>query len=119
MRREKPARNATSHRQKSDGACDAAGVDAEQKRELKRAFKEQEKATAREAMVLDEEQLNNLLDFLDERLPANGCDHSLRLSREWAASNAVDADMLALSLEHFGGFCDCEVVANVEPESIF
>ena len=43
-------------------------MDDERKRELKRAFKSQEKAAARERMMLGEEQLNGLLDFLDERL---------------------------------------------------
>jgi hypothetical protein len=94
-------------------------VDADRKRELKRAFKEREKESARSAMPLSEEQLNDLLDYLDERLPEVGCDHSLRLTREWAATNAVEARALATSVEHFGGFCDCEVLANVDPESIF
>jgi hypothetical protein len=94
-------------------------VDAERKRQLKREAKQQEKAEARAAMVLDEAALENLLDHLDERLMITGCDHSLQLTRAWAAQQGVDADALASSLEQFGGFCDCEVLANVEPESIF
>ena len=55
-------------------------MDDERKRELKRAFKSQEKAAARERMMLGEEQLNGLLDFLDERLSDESCDHTLRLA---------------------------------------
>jgi hypothetical protein len=35
------------------------------------------------------------------------------------AERAIDPDVLAASLAHFGGYCDCEVVANVNPEEIF
>jgi len=70
-------------------------------------------------MLLDEDQLTDLLDFLDQHLPEAGCDHSLSLVRTWAEENEVDPDSLSSSLEHFGGYCDCEVLANVEPESIF
>jgi hypothetical protein len=92
---------------------------ADRKRELKRAFQDREQEVARQAMLLDEDQLEELLGYLDERLPDAGCDHSLQLTRRWAGQNGVDADALASSLEQFGGFCDCEVLANVDPEAIF
>lgn len=34
-------------------------------------------------------------------------------------SVGVDTERLAASLQHFGGFCDCEVLANVEPETFY
>ena len=90
---------------------------AERKRELKRAYREQEKQAARERMHLDEQSLNDLLDHLDGRLPAIGCDHTLRETRAWAAG--FDVDAVAASVAEFGGYCDCEVLANVDPEAIF
>jgi Protein of unknown function (DUF2695) len=66
-------------------------MDADRKRELKRAFKDRERASARETMLLNEKQLEDLLDHLDVRVPESGCDHSLRLTRMWAVENAVDA----------------------------
>ena len=71
----------------------------------------------RERMVLEPEQLKALLDYLDERLPVDGCDHTLRLTRAWASAHAVDFDELVKSVEHFGGGCDCEVLANVDPQT--
>ena len=89
------------------------------KRDLKRALEEQEKAAAQSALLLDQEQLNGLLEYLEERLSEDECDASLRFTREWAAANAIDADALAASVEYFTAICDCEVLANVEPETIF
>ena len=40
------------------------------------------------------------------------------VSRQWATAQPVDPDRLAESLAEFGGYCDCEVLANVEPEEI-
>jgi hypothetical protein len=93
--------------------------DTNERRELKRAFKTAERAAARELMVLDEVALRSLLDDVDAALASRRCDHSLRATRAWALANRVEQDALAASLAHFGGFCDCEVVANVQPGEIF
>ena len=94
-------------------------VDDERKRELKRQAREQEKAVAQQAMLLDEDGLNELLDHLDALAVEARCDHSLRLTRAWAAERGVDPDALADSLQQFGGDRDCEVLANVDPDAIF
>jgi hypothetical protein len=94
-------------------------MDDQQKRDARRAYKEAERGRASEAMVLDETQLSDLLDYLDERLQHAGCDHTLRLTERWAAERRIESRGLLASLEHFGGYCDCEVLANVDPESIF
>src|SRR5438094_4432629 len=94
-------------------------MDAEQKRRLKRATQDRERTKARQALTLEREDLDNLLDHLDAALGAVTCDHSLRLTMVWADENGVDHDALRTSLESFGGFCDCEVLANIEPEEIF
>ena len=94
-------------------------MDDQAKRDARRAYKKAERARQREAMILDHSQLSSLLDYLDEQLSAAGCDHTLGLTYAWAAEHSVDASALAVSVEKFGGYCDCEVLANVEPESIF
>jgi hypothetical protein len=94
-------------------------------KERKRALKKKGRALMRERadaewdkhMVLAPDQLAALLDYLDERLPEEGCDHTLRLTRGWAEANGVGADELETSVLHFGGGCDCEVLSNVDPET--
>ena len=65
-------------------------------------------------MVLSVEQLQELLDHLDEWFPRSGCDHTLRLTRAWAVDHDLDPDAVAGSVEHYGGYCDCEVLANLD-----
>jgi hypothetical protein len=96
-------------------------MDKDRKRELKRRGKAllRERANTEwdEHMVLEPEQLRALLDHLDERLTQEPCDHTLRGTRDWAKANGVDAEALESSVVHFGGGCDCEVLANVDPET--
>jgi hypothetical protein len=70
-----------------------------------------------EHMILAPEQLKALLDHLDEALGTTACDHSLDLTMAWADANGVDPDTLERSVRHFGGGCDCEVLANVDPQT--
>jgi hypothetical protein len=102
-----------------DRLCDhLRGVDEDRKR-LKHAYKDQQKQAARRAMLLDEPSLNDLLDRLDVRLQDVPCDHTLRLTRAWADERGLDQDAVAASVAEFGGYCDCEVLANVDPEAIY
>jgi hypothetical protein len=80
------------------------------------AMREQATGEWDQHMILEPRQLKALLDQLDERLPTEGCDHSLRLTRAWAEENAVDPDALEQSVSEFGGGCDCEVLVNVDPQ---
>jgi hypothetical protein len=94
-------------------------TDKQRKRELKRQAKarmtEQAETNWEENMLLEPEQLRALLDYLDEALAEEGCDHTLRLTGRWATEKGIDANALAASLADFGGGCDCEVLANVDP----
>jgi hypothetical protein len=68
-------------------------------------------------MVLEPEQLRALLGYLDEQLSATDCGHTLTLTEAWAGHNGVELAGLRGSLAHFGGGCDCEVLANVDPDT--
>ena len=96
-------------------------MDRERKRELKRRGKEvlRDRVNAEwdEHMVLEPAQLRALLDYVEDRLARDPCDHTLRFTGAWANTNGVDPDVLEASVRHFGGSCDCEVLANVDPET--
>lgn len=75
------------------------------------------------AMPVAEEQLRTLFEFIDEtahtpdadgNMP--GCDHTFRFTTQWAARNNLDPIDLYQFLNAHGGFCDCEVCFNVEPD---
>jgi Protein of unknown function (DUF2695) len=93
-------------------------VDKAQKKELKRRARARLAADAEEEwsrLGLAPEELKALLDDVDAYLGAQPCDHTPRRTRQWAIERGFDADELSDALAEFGGGCDCEVLANVDP----
>lgn len=82
---------------------------------LRDSYKLGEKQTVMAALTLDRPALDALLDHLDERLSGEGCDHTLRFTQAWAEQEGRDWQPLADALHEAGGYCDCEVLANVDP----
>jgi hypothetical protein len=70
-----------------------------------------------EHMVLQPAELRALLRHLDAELQAIPCEHTLRVTRSWSTARGQDWEQLQASLAHFGGSCDCKVLANVDPET--
>jgi hypothetical protein len=70
-------------------------------------------------LPLDRTQLDALREHLDAVIAAGGCDRTHRATDAWAAGHGIALDRLHEGLEEFGGFCDCEVVMNVDPGVVF
>ncbi len=69
-------------------------------------------------MPLNKDQLGALVDFVDAHVQAAGCDHTRRFTERWATGQQVLMDRLAEGLDEYGGYCDCEVVMNCDPEQV-
>ncbi|WP_433045004.1 DUF2695 domain-containing protein [Dactylosporangium sp. CS-033363] len=89
------------------------------RRQLRDAYKNADRAAGAALMPLDAAQLQSLVEFVDGRLAAEGCDHSTRHAERWARDHGVEWDALRGGLAEFGGYCDCEVVLNCGPEEVF
>jgi hypothetical protein len=93
--------------------------DKEWRKLFRDAYKSAERASRAALIAVDYEQLEALLDYIDEELGEEPCDHTTRHAERWAESNGIDWAELAEGLREFGGDCDCEIVLNVEAEEIF
>lgn len=81
-------------------------------RDRKKAWKAEQKASARNAFPLSDDQLASLFQFVETSVDNNGCDHTRRFSETWFVSNNIPRDPVIAWLEANGGFCDCEVIFN-------
>ena len=70
-------------------------------------------------LPLDRTQLDTPREHLDAVVSAGGCDRTHRATDAWAAGHGIALDRLHEGLEEYGGFCDCEVVMNVDPVVVF
>lgn len=68
---------------------------------------------AKEAMPISLVHLGKLFDYLDVEL-ANGCDHTQKLTIAFLISHKLNVEKISPWLKEQGGYCDCEILANVE-----
>lgn len=88
--------------------------DRQDRKDKLHVWRAQRRAEARQRLPLPDAQMQALFDMLDQQLPTNGCDHTLRLVREWAEQFGVDFEALSAWCHENSGHCGCEVLANCE-----
>jgi hypothetical protein len=83
------------------------------KDELKKAWKQQERQKIVTSIPMPHQELCGLFDHLDKEIES-GCDHTLRLTTAFLQKRGLDVERIIPWLREHGGYCDCEVLANVE-----
>lgn len=86
-------------------------MDKQQRRAALKGWKHAERADLLAGMPLSPEQLHRLLGYLDANLKA--CDHTAKLTAIFLHVENLDRDKVLLWLAEHGGYCDCEVLANL------
>jgi tetratricopeptide (TPR) repeat protein len=93
-------------------SIELAGKD---KKDLKRIALLKECLTSWNELGLTPEQMKSLGDFIDDKLSEQVCDHTLSFTKEWLDGNIPKSKRAKMikAIQGKGGFCDCEVLANV------
>ena len=88
------------------------------KHALKAAWKAREKQDLVASLPMPPATLRALFDYLDTAFDGNGavCDHTLRHTRAFLSTHGVEEARALPWLANHGGFCDCEVLHNVEDD---
>jgi hypothetical protein len=63
---------------------------------------------------LPDAEFEALFKMLDKRLVTEGCDNTLRLTEAWLRKRGHSVASIVPWLKYHGGYCDCEVLLNVE-----
>ena len=88
----------------------------EQRKHIRDRLKQQERDSFVQSLPVNQEVFKHLFDYLDAQLQLHGCNHTDMLTREFLANNCVKTEEVIEWLNEHGGFCDCEVLLNVEDE---
>jgi hypothetical protein len=83
------------------------------KDELKKAWKEQEQQKLVSSIPIPHQDLRDLLDYLDRPNPPQ-CAHTLRETIEFLQKRNLNVERTVAWLREYGGYCDCEVIFNVD-----
>lgn len=92
----------------------ASKEEQQRRKELLATLKQNNRAEKLAGLPTSVENLKALFGYLDEALGEQGCDDTLQLTQRFAAAHDIDFAPLKAWLADNGGFCDCEVLANVE-----
>jgi predicted house-cleaning NTP pyrophosphatase (Maf/HAM1 superfamily) len=90
-------------------------TEQERRKTIVREIAKQKKAAAIAVMPICQNDLSDLFDYLDTALVV-GCDHTLRLTSQFLQARELPEPAILAWLNEYGGYCDCEVLANVEQE---
>lgn len=60
--------------------------------------------------------IEDLFDFLEDKLEKEECNHTLRFSMQFIMENRLDFPKVSSWLQQNGGFCDCKVLKEITPE---
>jgi tetratricopeptide (TPR) repeat protein len=83
--------------------------------------KEYTPPTEKLELCISAKQLDSLITYIDQaahtpiafgQIP--DCDHTFRITDEWAEKNGIEKILLYQSLNAYNAYCDCEVCFNVE-----
>jgi len=88
-----------------------------ERRRLRAEYKRSERRAWEAQLPLTLADLRALLDHLDTELGVRGCDHTFAATEAWLAAHEHDVERVIEGLRTLGGGCDCEVLANVDPET--
>jgi hypothetical protein len=67
-----------------------------------------------ESLPATKEQIEDLFDYLDRRLENESCVHNLRFTMQFLMENRLNMPAVMSWLNENGGYCDCEVLQNIE-----
>ena len=85
-------------------------------KEEKKALLQQWNAEQEKKYILDEAQVEDLFGYLEEKLEACDCDHTLKFTLEWLKKHypgdEAKMEEIIHELNEDGGYCDCEVLMN-------
>jgi uncharacterized protein DUF2695 len=91
--------------------------DDDRHRRLRSNYKRAAQAEWESHLPLSREELDDLLEHLDHHLQRHTCDYTLLATERWLERRNLDVERVSAGLQEMGGGCDCEVLANLDPET--
>jgi hypothetical protein len=85
------------------------------RKQIQKELQEKAKVEFEKSLPISREAFQNLFDFLDEELEKKGCNDHLTLTKKFLETNQIEnIAEIENWLKQNGGFCDCEILYNVE-----
>ena len=84
------------------------------RKELKNQYKMQQIQAFEASLPVPKETLQELLDYLDERLEEQCCNDDLSMTLDYLREAGIEPEPVISWLQEHGGYCDCEVLSTMD-----
>lgn len=90
-------------------------ISSKEEKQLKTDFRQNEESQFNDSLPMSRAMFQDLFNFLDNELGNYACNDSADFTLEFLTNNKVkNIEEVIQWLQKHGGYCDCEVLANVE-----
>ncbi|MBZ9685921.1 DUF2695 domain-containing protein [Clostridium estertheticum] len=91
-------------------------MDKNKKKELLKKYAQEQKKNFLHSLPFNTMLFQNLFDYLDDKLGEDGCgcDDTLKYTIKFLENNNLPKENSLDWMSENGGYCDCEVLANIE-----
>lgn len=87
----------------------------ERRKQLRNEWKQKQHDEFENSLPMERKVFEKLFDHLDHQLEKNGCDDTNKITTEFLKKNKIsNVENVIIWLAEHGGYCDCEILANVE-----
>jgi hypothetical protein len=87
----------------------------ERRKQIMNDLRQKEGEEFEASLPLSRDTFKQLFDYLDTELTSKGCDNTSLLTQNFLEQQEIrNIDAVLTWLCEYGGYCDCEVLANVE-----
>jgi len=87
----------------------------ERRKQIMHKLKQEADQDFDNSLPMSRDNFKKLFDHLEEHLNAKGCDETNNLTKTFLATSHIEKEQEILEwLASYGGYCDCEILANVE-----
>jgi hypothetical protein len=94
-----------------------AKQEKENRKEIMNKLRENEKVEFENNLPMERSKFKGLFDYLDEELSKNDCDDTNKLTGEYLEKiGQNNIENILKWLADKSGYCDCEILDNVEEE---
>lgn len=89
-------------------------AEKERRKKLHREIAKKEQEKFFKSLPLDKSYILDLFDFLNVELEERGCNHNFQIASEFLKSKGLDKESVFEWFREQGGYCDCEILFNIE-----
>lgn len=87
----------------------------ERRKQIRNELRQKQQEEFEKSLPMERPRFKELFDCLDDQLRKMGCDNTNKLTTGFLEKNTIiNVENVLSWLAENGGYCDCEILANVE-----